>query len=99
VSYSTEAEDFDGPREARRPFAIALSECQQQMEKLSVLVREIEERVGAVRLSVPRPEIDAKAVKAARDVHSPAVDQLYNLRDNLQGLQRQLGTLLEELEV
>lgn len=98
MSYS-EAEEFDGPREARRPFAIALSECQQQMEKLSVLVREVEERVGTVRLSVPRPQADEKAIKAARDIHSPAVDQLYNLRDNVQGLQRRLAALLEELEV
>lgn len=89
----------DGPREARRPFDSAVEECDHQLQKLTALVSEVDGRTRKLRLSVPRPETDEKAMKAARDIHSPAVDQLMNLRDNIQGLQRRLAVLLEELEV
>lgn len=99
MNYDVKGTEDIHPAEARRPFAIAMTECQDQLAKLAALIREVEERAVALRLSVPRPEEAEKTVKAARDMHSPAVDGLLDLREHVQSLQRRLVVLLEELEV
>lgn len=91
--------DQDGPAEAARPFDIAAEECSQQLGKLGALIHEVEQRIVRFRLSVPHPQGEDKAVQPARDLHSPAVDRLINMRDDIQALQRRLAVLLEELEV
>ena len=98
MSYVMSSSD-DSPEKAHRPFDAVMEECDRGLSKLAALVGEAEERTGRFRLSMPRPESDQKMVKAARDIHSSAVDQLQNLRDIIVGLQRRLAVLLEELEI
>jgi hypothetical protein len=98
--YDAEPTSFDdGPQESRRALRCVLDECMKEAASLAEMVGSVERRVAPLRLAVPRPPTDERAMKVAREIHSPMVDQLYNLRDNMQSAARRLSALLDELEV